>query len=251
MRYEFDWSIIPKYAPLFWKGTLVTLELSVISIVLAALLGTLLGLGRLARRAPVRWFSSACVEFFLNTPLVVQLFFWYFGLPMILPEPVKAWLWGHNFEFLAGVLGLTVYTSTFIAETVRAGIQSIDRGQTEAAQAHGLSRGQTMRYVILPQAFQVILPPLGSQFLNLTKNSSLAMTIAVEELTFQSQAVEAQTFRGFEATTAATAIYLVITLSLSFLIHRVERRANRHLVTAKVARRKVEELLEVEGGVMA
>lgn len=251
MKYEFDWSIVPQYAPLFWKGALVTLELSAISIVLSTVVGTFLGLGRLSHRAPSRWISSACVEFFLNTPLVVQLFFWYFGLPMILPEPVKAWLWVHNFEFIAGVLGLTVYTSAFIGETVRAGIQSIDKGQTEAAQAHGLNWGQTMSYVILPQAFRVILPPLGNQFLNLIKNSSLAMTIAVEELTFQSQAVEAQTFRGFEATTAATVIYLVITLTLAGLLRLLERRTNRHLGSAKAARQKVEAALEVEGGFRA
>lgn len=248
MTYQFDWSVLPQYAPLFLKGALVTIELSVVSIVLATLIGTLMGLGRLSERRLWRGFCGAYVEFFMNTPLVVQLFFWYFGFPMILPEAVKEWLWTHNYEFIAAVVGLTVYTGTFIAETVRAGIQAVDRGQREAAVAHGLSPRQAMAYVILPQAFRIILPPLGNQFLNLTKNSSLAMTIAVEELTFQSQAVEALTFRGFEATTVATLVYLVLTLTLSALVHWVERKMSRQHAVDASAGRLVEESLSVEGG---
>jgi polar amino acid transport system permease protein len=248
VSYQFNWSVIARYAPLFWQGTVVTIELSVVSILLATLLGTAAGLGRLSPRRLARGLSGAYVEFFMNTPLVVQLFFWYFGLPMVLPEAVKTWLWAHNFEFVAGVLGLTVYTATFIAETVRAGVQAVDRGQWEAALAHGLSHRQTLAHVILPQAFRIILPPLGNQFLNLTKNSSLAMTIAVQELTFQSQAVEAQTFRGFEATTVATLIYLALTLALSVLIHLMEGTTMGRVGTDRGAERKVEATLTAEGG---
>lgn len=227
MEYQFEWGVIWEYAPLLIKGLVVTVELSIISIILSTIIGTALGIARLARSRGLRLLAGVYVEFFLNTPLVIQLFFWYFALPMVFPVAVQQWLWAHNYEFISGVIGLTVYTSTFIAETVRAGIQSIDHGQTEAALASGLSHSQAMAFIILPQAFRVVLPPLGSQFLNLTKNSSLAMTIAVQELTFQSQAVEAQTFRGFEATTAATLIYIALTLCISALVHLVERRLSR------------------------
>lgn len=233
MGYHFDWSIASRYANLFRAGLIVTIELSLVSILLATIFGTLLGVGRLSKRGWVRGLVGAYVEFFLNTPLVVQLFFWYFGLPMLLPDGVKNWLWAHNFEFIAGVIGLTVYTSTFIAETVRAGIQAIDAGQTEAALSQGFTPRQAMWHIILPQAFQVILPPLGSQFLNLVKNSSLAMTIAVQELTFQSQAVEAQTFRGFEATTIATLAYIALTLTITGLVYLVQYRISRHLRVAR------------------
>lgn len=234
MNYEFNWAVLWEYRQLLLEGLLITIKLSVVSIVLSTIVGIIFGVMRLSKNLTVRMVSSAYVEFFLNTPLIIQLFFWYFALPMAFPESVQSWLWAHNYEFISGVIGLTIYTSTFIAEAVRAGIQSIDRGQTEAALASGLTGFQNLRFVILPQAIRVVIPPLCNQFLNLVKNSSLAMTIAVPELTYQAQAIEAYTFRGFEAFTAATLIYIALTLTISVFMGRIEHWATKgqHIVTA-------------------
>ncbi len=234
MNYNFNWMVLWDYRELLIQGLIITLKLSITSIILSTVIGIILGILRLAKNLAVRLVASAYVEFFLNTPLIIQLFFWYFALPMIFPEPVQMWLWEHNYEFISAVIGLTIYTSTFIAEAVRAGIQSIDKGQQEAALASGLSDFQTMWYVILPQAIRVVIPPICNQFLNLTKNSSLAMTIAVPELTHQAQAIEALTFRGFEAFTAATLIYIALTITISLLMSRIERWSakGQQIVTA-------------------
>ena len=158
-------------------------------------------------------------EFFRNnTPLLVQIFFWYFGSDAVLPKWLNQWLYEQDFEFAAGVIALTVYTAAFIAEEIRAGIFSIPKNQLEASRATGLSFIQGYRYVILPQAFRIIIPPLISQFLNLIKNSSLVMTIGVMELTYMARQIESYTFHGFEAFTVATLIYLIISLIVSFSI---------------------------------
>ncbi len=222
MNYDFDWAVLWEYRGLLLQGLVITLQLSVVSVILSTVFGVIFGIMRLSKNVVVRMIASAYVEFFLNTPLIIQLFFWYFALPMVFPESVQAWLWAHNYEFVSGVIGLTIYTSTFIAEAVRAGIQSISHGQTEAALSSGLTGFQTLWYVILPQAVKVVIPPICNQFLNLIKNSSLAMTIAVPELTYQAQAVEAYTFRGFEAFTAATLIYIALTLTVSLFMSRLE-----------------------------
>ncbi|MBO8126641.1 MAG: amino acid ABC transporter permease [Firmicutes bacterium] len=225
MDYEFNWLVLWEYRDLLLEGLVLTIKLSAISIVLSTIVGTIFGIMRLSKSLIIRLIASSYVEFFLNTPLIIQLFFWYFALPMALPGWLQSWLWAHNYEFIASVIGLTIYTSTFIAEAVRAGIQSIDKGQREAALASGLTGFQTLWYVILPQAIRIVIPPVVNQFLNLTKNSSLAMTIAVPELTYQAQAIESLTFRGFEAFTAATLIYICLTLTISLVMGKVERWA--------------------------
>lgn len=227
MNHQFNWAVLWEYRELLLAGLKITIQLSSISIVICTVLGIILGIMRLARNALVRLFASAYVEFFVNTPLIIQMFFWYFALPMMLPETLRFWLWSHNYEFIASVIGLSIYTSSFIAEAVRAGIQAIDKGQREAALSTGLSGFQTMWYIILPQAVRIVIPPICNQYLNLIKNSSLAMTIAVPEITFQAQAIESYTFRGFEAFTAATLIYISLTLTVSFLMSRVERWASK------------------------
>ena len=231
--YDFKWTIIyeenPTYHEVFgfWllRGLWLTIYISLISSVVSLILGTLFGIARLSRFKPLYYTATAYVEFFRNTPLLVQLFFWYFAIPMVLPEALRTFLYDHNFELISATTGLSIYTSAFIAEIVRAGIQAIPKGHTEAAASSGLNAVQALRYVILPQAFRIIIPPLGSEFLNNMKNSSLAMTIGVAELCWQSQQIESFTFRGFEATTAATVIYL----SLSLIISIVMNSINHHL----------------------
>lgn len=226
MNYKFNWPLIfsGEYAQWFIDGLSVTLQLSGLSIVLALLLGTLLTTMRISRVKPLVWFAVGYIEFFRNTPLVVQIFFWYFGSDPILPGFFKEWLYRQNIEFATGVIALSTYTAAFIAEELRSGILSIPKTQLEASRATGLTFLQAMGYVILPQAFRIIIPPLISQFLNLIKNSSLAMTIGVMELTYMARQVEAHTFHGFEAFTVSTLMYLSLSLLVSLAINQYNKR---------------------------
>jgi len=235
--YQFHWAVLwevnPTYEEIFgvWliRGLLLTIEITLISTVVSLLLGTFFGIARLSDFKPLYWFATVYVEFFRNTPLLVQLFFWYFAFPLGLPEAFREFLYDHNYELIAATGGLSIYTAAFIAEIVRAGIQAIPKGHLEAAASSGLSRIQALRFVILPQAFRIIMPPLGSELLNNMKNSSLAMTIGVADLCWQAQQIESFTFRGFEATTAATVIYLSLSLIISMLMNSV----NHHLEIGK------------------
>ncbi len=225
MAYTFDWNVAltGQYGGWIIDGMFTTLQISAVSILFSMLLGTVVAVFRLTHLRILQWFALAYTEFFRNTPLLVQIFFWYFGSHAILPEFVNKWLYERDFEFAAGVIALTVYTSAFIAEEIRSGIFSIPKTQLEASRACGLSFIQAMRYVILPQAFRIIIPPLISQFLNLIKNSSLCMTIGVMELTYMARQIESYSFKGFEAFTVATLIYLVISLLVSFVITQYNR----------------------------
>ncbi len=218
--YQFDWSVIltGQYHEWLVSGLYVTIQLSLVSIALSFLLGLMIAVMRMSTVGPVRWFAVGYLEFFRNTPLLIQLFFWYFGSYKILPEAVNNWLNSQNYEFAAAVIGLTIYTSAFIAEDIRSGIRSIPKEQMEAARSSGFSYVRSMQYIILPQAVRLTIPPLISQFLNLTKNSSLAMTIGVAELTYQARQVESYTFKGFEAFTAATLVYLILSIVITALV---------------------------------
>jgi polar amino acid transport system permease protein len=219
-NYHFDWAIITSGQYFEWilSGVKVTLQLSVVSVALSFILGLLIAVMRMSNVKPILWFSHAYLEFFRNTPLLVQIFFWYFGSYKILPMVVNDWLNTMNFEFAAAVIALTIYTSAFIAEDIRSGVRSIPKEQMEAARSSGFSYLKSMYYIILPQAVRLTIPPLINQFLNLMKNSSLAMTIGVAELTYQARQVESYTFKGFEAFTAATLVYLGLSLLITGLM---------------------------------
>ncbi|MDO8478979.1 MAG: amino acid ABC transporter permease [Candidatus Rokubacteria bacterium] len=209
MAYKFDWGVLLVYRHLLWQGLLLTVQISALSMVLSLVLGGVLGLGRRAGVMPVRWLCGAYVEFFRNIPLIVQLFFWYFAVGLE--------------AFPAAVIGLTVYTSAYIAEVIRSGLQSIPRTQIEAARSFGMTPFQALRHVVLPQALMRVIPPLGVEFINVIKNSSIAMTISVTELTFQTQQIESLTFRGFEAATAITILYVLLASSIVLLMAAIER----------------------------
>ncbi|ACV69438.1 amino acid ABC transporter permease [Desulfohalobium retbaense] len=220
MNYQFDWKLVVsgEYGEWIIQGLITTLQISAVSIVLSLVVGTIIAVFRLSKVKPLEWFSLAYTEFFRNTPLLIQIFFWYFGSNSVLPQFVNEWLYEQNFEFAAGVIALTVYTSAFIAEEIRSGIFSIPKTQLESARASGLTFIQSMRFIILPQAYRIIIPPLISQFLNLTKNSSLVMTIGVMDLTYMARQIESYTFHGFEAFTVATVLYICISLVISFVV---------------------------------
>ncbi len=214
-----------RYREWLLQGLLTTLELSACAALLALALGLALFLLRAAPNRLPRLAATAVVEFIRNTPLLVQIFFWYFGASEFLPEAVSRWLSDHGFEFIAATLALSVYTAAFVAEDLRSGLRAIPREQMEAARACGLSFLQSMRRVVLPQAAAHALPALVSQALNLTKNSSMAMTIGVAELTYQTRQIESYSFRSFEAFGAATLLYLAISLAIGALGNRLERRS--------------------------
>ncbi|HJV34955.1 amino acid ABC transporter permease [Geomonas sp.] len=226
LKYHFDWSVITtgKYFEWLVHGTKVTLELSAVGIVFAFLLGLLIAVLKMSHFRPLRWTASVYLEFFRNTPLLVQIFFWYFGSYKILPTVVNDWLNSTNFEFAAAVIALTIYTSAFIAEDIRSGILSIPKEQMEAARSAGFSYLRSMQYIILPQAVRITVPPLVNQFLNLAKNSSLAMTIGVMEVTYQARQVESYSFKGFEAFTAATVVYLTLSVVITALMDVYNKR---------------------------
>lgn len=216
-----------EYLDWLLQGFYTTLQISALSLFFAMFLGTAIAVMRLSKVRPLTWIGAAYTEFFRNTPLLVQILFWYFGSDAVLPEFAKNWLYQQNIEFAAGVIALSIYTSAFIAEELRSGINSIPQTQLEASRAIGLSFMQAMVYVILPQAFRIIIPPLISQALNLFKNSSLCMVIGVAELTYMARQVESHTARGFEPFTVSTILYLVVSLLVSFLITQYNARALR------------------------
>lgn len=226
MRGSFDWSVVTSGQYVEWliAGLYTTLKLAGISIALALALGLVIAVLRLSPLPPLRALALGYLEFIRNTPLLVQIFFWYFGAYQVLPTAVNDWLNRGNVEFGAAVIALTFYTAAFIAEDIRSGIRAIPREQMEAARAAGFTYLGAMRYIILPQAIRHTVPPLINQFLNLTKNSSLAMTIGVAELTYQARQIESYTFKGFEAFTAATLVYLALSLVITALVTLYAKR---------------------------
>jgi polar amino acid transport system permease protein len=226
VNYEFKWSVLWSGQSGAWllQGLITTLEISALAWLLAIALGILSGALRTVALRPVRWAATFYVEFFRNVPLLVWMFFWYFGVPPLLPRPVQDWLFNHGAEFWAGMFALGVYHGARMSEVIRSGIQSIPRTQFEASLAMGLTTFQVYRLVILPVALRLIVPPGTSESLNLLKNSSVALTISVAELTFQTRQIETYTARAIEALTAGTLIYLVLCVSIATIMARVERR---------------------------
>lgn len=199
---------------LLW-GAVLTVELSVLSILIGFCLGILIGLVRLSKSFFPRSLAIAYINCIRGTPLLIQLFLIYYGLPQV----------GLSLSpFVAALAGMSINDSAYVAEIARGAIESIDRGQWEAARASGLNYFQMMRYVIFPQALKRMLPPLGNEFIQLLKASSLVSTIAMVELTRTAQLIASATFRPMELLVGAALIYLAMNLTLSFALGRIESR---------------------------
>jgi glutamate/aspartate transport system permease protein len=207
-------------------GTGWTLLTALAAWAIALVLGSLVGV---ARTTPFFWLprlGEAYVELFRNIPLLVQMFLWYFVLPEVLPTDIGDWLKQlPDASFYTAVVSLGFYTSARVSEQVRAGISSLARGQRFAGLALGLTLPQTYLYVLLPMAYRIILPPLTSEFLNVIKNSAVALTIGLLELTARARAMQEMSFQVFEAFTAATVIYIIINIAVTFGMRWVERRS--------------------------
>ncbi|EKN3361392.1 amino acid ABC transporter permease [Yersinia ruckeri] len=236
-----DWLLVSPYLGWLWDGFLLTLWISVCTVVAATLLGFFLAAARESHLKSWQWSAIAYSTLFRNTPLLIQLFFWYFAAGQILPSGWMEWLntphelslpgftlYWPSFEFLAGFIGLTLYSTAFIAEELRAGISGVAKGQKYAAYALGLTGWQSMRYVVFPQALKIAMPPLLGQYMNIIKNSSLAMAIGVAELSYASRQVETETLRTFQAFGVATLLYIsVIALIEAWGMWRQQRLAAR------------------------
>jgi len=211
-----DWGIIETAIPLLTRGTLVTLQISLAAGILACFFGFLLGLCSLSHVRPLRWFVGAYVDFVRGTPLLIQIFLIFFALPVI----------GIRFnEIWAGIIALAFNTSGYISETVRGAVGSIERGQTEAAKAIGMTHPQILTFILLPQALRPIVPPLTNELITMTKNTSLLSVISVYELTRAGQAIISVHFVPFEIYLLLAIYYYVIIKTLSWLSRLVERRA--------------------------
>jgi len=234
MSYTWDWAVF--FRPAFSGGGLYldwllsglkwTLLVSLGAWLIAFTLGSVLGVARTTPLAPLRALAAAYVEVVRNIPLLVQMFLWFFVVPEIVPEAWGDWLkTGMPIpEFWTAMVCLGTYTASRVAEQVRAGIGALPRGQTDAALAMGLTLPQAYRHVLLPMAYRIIVAPLTSEFLTIFKNSSVALTIGLLELTAQSRQITDFTFQGFEAFTAATVLYVIITMIVMLAMRWVEAR---------------------------
>lgn len=217
MNFNFD--IIIEYAPFLLEGTLLTIGLSLVSIAIGTILGLLIGLGKMVRNKLLAFPFVAYITFFRGTPLFVQILLIHFGVvPMVINE---------TNGIIAALVALSLNAAAYIAEIFRAGIQSIDKGQMEGARSLGMSHVQAMKYVILPQATKRIIPPLGNEFIVLIKESSIAAVVTTPELMYWARNMGSQYAKVWEPYLTAAVIYLLLTLSLSFVLDRVERRLDK------------------------
>lgn len=214
--FHFDWNAAFHSVPYLLKGIPYTLEISFGGLAIGFVIGIIFGLLSLSRTRFLSWPATAYIEIFRGTPILVQVLFIFYGLPDMLGGPINA--------ITAGVAAIAVNSGAYISEVVRGGVQSIAKGQREAGLSLGLSRSQTFTYIIWPQALKRMIPPLGNQAIVSIKDTSLFSVIGVGELVRQGQIYIATTFQAFEVYFMVAVLYLVITLSLSFLLRYVERR---------------------------
>ncbi|MCK4259508.1 MAG: amino acid ABC transporter permease [Halanaerobiales bacterium] len=208
--------LIIKHFPFLMQGAITTIIITLSSFILGLTIGLFIGIGRISKIKLIQIPSSIYVQFVRGTPMLVQIFILYFGLPSAFNININ--------PYAAGIFALAINSGAYVAEIVRSGIQSIDKGQMEAAQSLGMTNSMAMRYIILPQAFRRILPPLGNEFIILLKDSSLISTIALPELLFNAKLVAARTYDYFSMYIGVALIYLLLTWTSSRLLNYIEKR---------------------------
>ncbi|MEI2415591.1 amino acid ABC transporter permease [Orrella sp. JC864] len=209
------------------NGMVTTVQLFLTSWVLAFTLAVTLVVIRTTNLRAARWFVDAYVEYHRNVPLLVQVLFWYFGMPELLPEGLRGWLYEHNAELSLAAIALGMGSAAYIAEDIRSGLRAIPATQFEASRALGASYLQCMRWIIVPQALRISIPPLVGRALLLFKNTSVAMAIGVVELTYQAREIENETYRTFATFGAATVMYLLGSFLILFIGSRIAARYRR------------------------
>lgn len=211
-----DFSFLSKYYLFFLNGAKFTVVLAIFTVIFGVILGVILALMRISNNKLLNFIGAAYVEFIRGTPVLVQVYLIFYGLPSIL---------GINFpDMVAGILALTINSGAYVAEIIRAGIQAVDKGQLEAARSLGMKYTTAMRYIIVPQAIKNILPALGNEFITVIKESSIVSVIGIHELMYNADTVRGNTFRAFEPLIIAAVMYFVMTFTLSKLMGKAERR---------------------------
>ncbi len=216
---DFNFSIMKDAIPLLVAGAGITVEVTFLSVGLGLAFGIIVSLIRLSSIKPLKYIGNVYVDFIRGTPLLVQIFLVYFALPAIINHRVDA--------FFAAISACSINSGAYIAEIFRGGIQSIDKGQMEAGRSLGMTWWQTMRFIILPQAFKRIIPPLGNEFIAMLKDSSLVSVIGFEELTRRGQLIIARTYASFEIWLCVAFIYLIMTFAVARFVGLLERRYNK------------------------
>lgn len=226
-----------QYLQWLLAGWLMTMWSAVLVVAAATLLGALLAAARQTGGPILQTAGSVYVAIFRNIPLLIQLFFWYFGVPRLLPQGVREWLFDApvlqvagvsvawpSFEFLAAICGMVFYSAAYVGEDIRSGLRGVPRGQASAAAALGFTGVQILRHIILPQGLRIALPALMGQYMNIIKNTSLGMAIGLTELSYAARQVEAETFKTFQAFGVATMLYVLTIAVLEVASKRLHRR---------------------------
>ncbi|MDY3868558.1 MAG: amino acid ABC transporter permease [Pyramidobacter sp.] len=212
---ELDFSVLVPYMHMFWKGICITIQSSFLGVVIGSALGIFIGAFRVLPFAPLRYLMATYIYVLRGTPLMIQLFLIYFGLPAI----------GINLDaFTAGIIGVGINSSGYVGEIVRGGIEGVPKGQWEASKVLGLSYWKTMKSIILPQAIRHMLPAIGNEFVTLIKESSLLSVLAISDLTMVGQQVRSVTYASFETFIFVAVIYLVLTSVTSGALQLLESR---------------------------
>ena len=217
-------NMITKYSGFFIEGVENTLILSFFTVLFGTILGTLMAMARMSKFVPLKWLATAYIEFFRGTPLMVQLMFIFYGLPMIgVTFPTVSFIPDFD-RFAAGVVAMSLNSCAYVAEVIRSGIQAVDKGQMEAARSLGFHHKQAMTLVILPQAVRNILPALGNEFVTIIKESSIVSVIGIADLMYRTKGVIAKTYNSLECLAIAALIYFILTFVGGRLIALMERK---------------------------
>lgn len=211
-----DFELIQRALPILLMGAGVTIEITAFSVAIGFFIGLFIGIARISQFKILRIMAAVYADCIRGTPLLVQIFLIYFALPMAIGQRVE--------PFIAAVAACGINSGAYVSEIFRAGIQAIDVGQMEAGCSLGLTWWQTMRFIILPQAFKNILPPLGNEFIAMLKDSSLVSVIGFEELTRRGQLIIAQTYGSFEIWMTVAVLYLIMTMAISRIVAFLEKR---------------------------
>ena len=218
---SFNLDLVVSSFPLLLVGAGVTIKITAMSVALGVLIGLFVGIARISTFKPIRFLAAVYVDFIRGTPLLVQIFLVYFALPALTGQRID--------PYVAAIGACSVNSGAYVAEIFRAGIQSINAGQMEAARSLGMTWTQAMRYIIVPQAFKRVIPPLGNEFIALLKDSSLVSVIGFEELTRRGQLIIAKTYSSLEIWLSVALIYLVMTLTISRFVAYLEKRFKKNL----------------------
>lgn len=238
-----DFTFLSKYSQFFINGTKVTIIISLCTLILGFLLGIIICLGKISRNKIISIIATSYIEFLRGTPLLVQLYIIYFGLPTMgikFPD-----LGSIPSEYVASVIALSINSSAYIAEILRSGIQSIDKGQMEASRSLGLDYSTSMRLVIIPQALKNVLPSLANEFIVLIKESSIVSIIGIQDLMYNADTVKGNTFLAFEPLLVAAMIYFVLTFTLSRIVNLIEfnmQNSNKKSISTLSKKSRVKEI---------